>query len=332
MTVLHKSSQLIFNGIFVHRYRDTVPDIRVRSLESLAEWILTYPHEYLKDNYLKYIGWMLNDTHANVRLAAVLSLTRLYDADNGLSIDKMELFTSRFIPRMIEMADDVDNDVVLAALKLVTVIDTVGFLDGDMDTSRLERLVFDSDDSSEAIRQAAARFVCLQYDAFGTLESAANNPTAVEIHQVTQTLALVEFFEEHLQVDRQLELIDLAVEAFWSTTEDCSVLSNWHVLTEALLTEESDRVLTLEQQMILARVILACLKKAKSSDRVSQHNTANSKKNKSSTTLQEKATIHFCTQLQALFQRFQSDDQVRDVSIHNMMTTIDILNTSLFII
>lgn len=45
----------------MHRYRDIDADIRMSCIESLGVWVLSYPSLFLKDLYLKYLGWTLND-------------------------------------------------------------------------------------------------------------------------------------------------------------------------------------------------------------------------------------------------------------------------------
>lgn len=51
----------IFESIFALRYRDVVSDIRVICVRELTQWLILYPEFYLKNEYLKYIGWLLND-------------------------------------------------------------------------------------------------------------------------------------------------------------------------------------------------------------------------------------------------------------------------------
>ena len=48
-------------GVFVHRYRDCVPDIRAVCIQELGLWLRTDPESFLKDGYLKYLGWTLFD-------------------------------------------------------------------------------------------------------------------------------------------------------------------------------------------------------------------------------------------------------------------------------
>jgi cohesin complex subunit SA-1/2 len=55
----------IFKGVFIHRYRDIVPDIRCLCMSELGEWMKSYPMVFLDDIYLKYLGWTLYDKVIN---------------------------------------------------------------------------------------------------------------------------------------------------------------------------------------------------------------------------------------------------------------------------
>lgn len=50
----------LFKGVFLLRFRDSVPDIRVACIESFGHWIASCEY-FLEDKYLKYLGWQLND-------------------------------------------------------------------------------------------------------------------------------------------------------------------------------------------------------------------------------------------------------------------------------
>lgn len=89
-----KLVNLIFTGVVVHRYRDVMPEIRVVSVQCLGHWIITLPDQFLKDNFLKYLGWLLSDKSASVRLEVIEILCELYE--NDAFTEKLELFTSRF--------------------------------------------------------------------------------------------------------------------------------------------------------------------------------------------------------------------------------------------
>ncbi|KAG1326333.1 hypothetical protein COCNU_01G002670 [Cocos nucifera] len=90
-----KMMREIFTGLFMHRYRDVDAEIRMSCIKSLGIWTVSYPSHFLRDLYLKYLGWTLNDK-----------------AD----------FTSRFCNRMIELADDIDISVAVSAIGLLKLL------------------------------------------------------------------------------------------------------------------------------------------------------------------------------------------------------------------
>lgn len=51
----------VFRGVFVHRYRDLLPDIRAICIAELGVWLKTNPEYFLNDKHLKYLGWTLYD-------------------------------------------------------------------------------------------------------------------------------------------------------------------------------------------------------------------------------------------------------------------------------
>lgn len=62
-----------FRGVFVHRYRDRLPEIRAACIEELGIWLKTDPEDFLNDGCLKYLGWTLHDK---------VPLTQDYMVDN----------------------------------------------------------------------------------------------------------------------------------------------------------------------------------------------------------------------------------------------------------
>ncbi|KAK2528131.1 cohesin subunit SA-2, partial [Columba livia] len=107
----------IFKGTFLNRYRDVIPEIRATCIEEVGSWIKTYPDAFLNDSYLKYIGWMLYDKQAEVRLKCLLGLQGIYSRKELVS--RMDLFTSRFKDRIVSMPLDKDHEVAVQAMKLL---------------------------------------------------------------------------------------------------------------------------------------------------------------------------------------------------------------------
>jgi hypothetical protein len=79
-----------------------------------------YPDYFLKDTYLKYVGWSLNDKHAGVRGAALAALAALYAQEDNIA--PMDTFSARFADRILQMADDVDDGVVAKALTVLAAL------------------------------------------------------------------------------------------------------------------------------------------------------------------------------------------------------------------
>uniref|UniRef100_A0A8C4MRK2 Cohesin subunit SA n=1 Tax=Equus asinus asinus TaxID=83772 RepID=A0A8C4MRK2_EQUAS len=86
----------LFRGVFVHRYRDVLPEIRAICIEEIGCWMQSYSTSFLTDSYLKYIGWTLHDKvrHREVRLKCLKALKGLYSNQDLTA--RLELFTSRF--------------------------------------------------------------------------------------------------------------------------------------------------------------------------------------------------------------------------------------------
>ncbi|KAF0701596.1 Aste57867_7969 [Aphanomyces stellatus] len=285
----------LFNGVIIHRYRDSMPELRIDSVQTLGLWIDTIPEDFLVDNYLKYLGWMLNDKSAKVRKAVVDALQQLYEKEDNA--EKLALFTSRFLRRYLEMCDDVDDDVVLSIVELIAKIDRLNLLDAESDLSVVERLVFNADD--DRIRRAAAEFVCLQYDAFGV-----SDQNMTEKQLVTQAVALVEFAEEYAGTTA-VDNVDVLVAAFWDN-EDCQVLQNWRLLTMLLGSDAHEPSLSSDQQTILIRLLTAIVKELVSNGGEVDPKPAQKRRKKDDS---EPMTIFFCREIPPLMLRFQSDQE-----------------------
>ncbi|KAH9103273.1 hypothetical protein LEN26_015333 [Aphanomyces euteiches] len=284
----------LFNGIVFHRYRDTMPELRVLTVEILGKWIGALREDFLVDNYLKYLGWMLNDKSAKVRHAVADALQDLYEHEENA--EKLELFTSRFLRRYLEMCDDVDDGVVLSIVELIAKIDRLNLLDDQSDLSVVERLVFYAGDLN--IRRAAAEFVCLQYDAFGV-----SDQDMTEKQLVTQAVALIEFAEEYLGGD--IESVDLLVSAFWQN-EDCQVLQDWRLLTMLLGSDTHEPALSNEQQTILIRLLTGVIKQIVTTENGADTQQAKKRRKKDDA---EPMTIFFCREIPPLMLRFQSEPE-----------------------
>ncbi|KAG2187271.1 hypothetical protein INT44_004956 [Umbelopsis vinacea] len=105
------------DSVFVHRSRDVEAIIRTECIKHLGEWMEQYPSHFLDNNYLRYMGWALNDKSSHVRAESIKSIIALYDREANAT--KMEPFMQRFKNRMIEMAlYEVDQPIRIQAIRL----------------------------------------------------------------------------------------------------------------------------------------------------------------------------------------------------------------------
>ncbi len=83
----------------MHRYRDSNEFIRTLCMENLSTSIVLRPSLFLQDKYLKYFGWMLSDSSAEVRRSALVALNLPFDTlkqriENGSDDGSIDLSAS----------------------------------------------------------------------------------------------------------------------------------------------------------------------------------------------------------------------------------------------
>ncbi|KAI4615550.1 uncharacterized protein J4E87_009008 [Alternaria ethzedia] len=142
-----------FAAVYVHRYRDVDPKIRVDSVVALADWIIAYPDKFFDGTKLRYLGWVLSDPNPSTRIEVLHQLARLFKDESKLA--GLKTFTERFRPRIVEMAThDAEVNVRAAAVDLLDILREAGFLEPD-DIDSVGKLIFDSD---AKVRKAVVGF------------------------------------------------------------------------------------------------------------------------------------------------------------------------------
>lgn len=132
-----------FSLVYVHRYRDVDPHIRVDCVGALADWIIAYPDKFFDGSHLRYLGWVLSDPNAPTRVEVLHQLARLFNDKDKLT--GLKTFTERFRARIVEIATrDAENHVRAAAVDLLDVLREAGFLEPD-DIDSVGKLIFDAD-------------------------------------------------------------------------------------------------------------------------------------------------------------------------------------------
>ena len=94
-----------------------MPEIRSICMYEIGQWMKKYHTNFLDDTYLKYIGWTIHDKVGDVRLKCLQTLQPLYASEELKG--KLELFTSKFKDRIVDMTLDKEFDVAVEAVKLV---------------------------------------------------------------------------------------------------------------------------------------------------------------------------------------------------------------------
>ncbi|PON96681.1 Coatomer beta subunit [Trema orientale] len=247
ITMLEEMMRKIFTGLFMHRYRDMDPNIRMSCIESLGVWILSYPSLFLQDLYLKYLGWTLNDKNAGVRKASVLALQNLYEVDDN--VPTLGLFTERFSNRMIELADDIDNSVAVCAIGLVKQLLRHQLLPDD-DLGPLYDLLIDE---PAEIRHAIGALVYdhLITQKFNSSQSGEGSNSS-EVHLGRMLQILREFSTDQI-------LSCYVIDDVW---EYMKAMKDWKCIISMLLDENPLIELTDEDGTNLVRLLHASVKKA----------------------------------------------------------------------
>ncbi|KAI4722157.1 STAG-domain-containing protein [Aureobasidium sp. EXF-10727] len=132
-----------FETIYIHRYRDVDPHIRVDCAKAIGDWIVAYPDLFFNGKHLRYLGWVLSDPNHSTRLEAIKQLHRFYADEN--KIGGLKTFTERFRARMVEIATrDAESNVRAAAVELLDDLREGGLLEPD-DIDNIGRLIFDAE-------------------------------------------------------------------------------------------------------------------------------------------------------------------------------------------
>ena len=143
----------IFDTVFVHRYRDVDPKIRVDCATALGHWILTLKDVFFEGQYLRYLGWILSDSSAPTRAEVLKQLTRLYKSKGD--VGRLRAFTERFRPRLVEMAcQDAEPGIRSATIELLDMVREAGLIDPE-EIDTIGKLVYDAE---PRVRKAVAGF------------------------------------------------------------------------------------------------------------------------------------------------------------------------------
>ncbi|XP_025079886.1 cohesin subunit SA-1-like isoform X2 [Pomacea canaliculata] len=245
----------IFKGVFVHRYRDTQPEIRSICMTEIGVWMKKYPNMFLDDSYLKYVGWTLYDKVGDVRNCCLKTLAPLHESPDLAS--KLELFTNRFKDRIVEMTLDKEYDVAVQAIKLViNILKNSDHVLTDKDCENVYELVYSS---HRQVAQAAGEFLntkLFQRDDEATkhLKTAKGKKRSPNTPLIRD---LVQFFIESELHEHAAYLVD----SLWEINE---MMKDWECMTDLLLEEpgRGEEPLDDRQETSLIEIMVCCVKQA----------------------------------------------------------------------
>lgn len=130
------------------------PLVRSDCVRELGQWMIAYQDHFVASSYLKYLGFVLSDKSAAVRLEALKVLAKLYEIENQPTA--LRQFTTRFTDRFVEMAiGESDTLARLGAIKVATLVHRHGQLEEE-DQVKLSALIFGA---NAKVRKGMAKFV-----------------------------------------------------------------------------------------------------------------------------------------------------------------------------
>ncbi|XP_050680856.1 cohesin subunit SA-1 isoform X2 [Leptidea sinapis] len=299
----------MFKSVFVHRYRDTLPDIRAITMSEIGNWMEKFPAHFLDDLYLKYIGWTLHDKVGEVRLRCLQALHPLYECEDLKG--KLELFTSKFKDRIVAMTLDKETDVAVHAVKLVTAIllmhpDTLT----DKDCENVYELVYSS---SRAVATAAGEFLNVRLFSPSTTEEEPTRSRRGKTRLPNTPLLrdLVQFFIESELHEHGAYLVD-------SLIESNAMMKDWECMTDLLLEDPGpgEEALDNRQESSLIELMVCCVRQASTGEPPvgrgparKHHHMLTKEQAKVVSDDRVKMTSHFMVTLPALLDKFSADPE-----------------------
>ncbi|XP_076595594.1 cohesin subunit SA-2 [Chaetodon auriga] len=283
-----------FRGVFVHRYRDRLPEIRAACIEELGMWLKMDPEDFLNDGCLKYLGWTLHDKQSPVRLQCVRALQGLYQEKEF--IGRLELFTSRFKERMLSMVLDKNPDVAVEVVNLLLLIQqrTEEGL-REEECSHIYPLVYAS---HRGLASAAGSFLYNKLKgviASDSLES--NKSDNAGFIQILISFYIQSEFHEHGAY---------LVDSLWGVAG--SELRDWETMTALLL---QDAGLMYEEEGALIELMMCAIRQAAEATppvgRTQGKKILNMKEKKVQEQDKRRITAHFVPLLPQLLAKYSAD-------------------------
>ncbi|XP_053201590.1 cohesin subunit SA-1-like [Panonychus citri] len=303
----------LFKSIFVHRYRDIIPEIRALCMYEIGIWMKRFPNYFLDDSFLKYVGWTLHDKVGDVRLKCLQSLLPLYETEEIAR--KMELFTNKFKERIVAMSLDKEYEVAVQAVKLIISIHKYHReVLTDKDCEHVYELVYAT---HRNVAQAAGEFLnerLFQVDEEVTANLCSRRGKKRSVH--TPLLRdLITFFIESELHEHGAYLVDSLIESH-------PMMKDWECMTDLLLEEPGpdEEALDDRQETSLIEIMVCAIKQAATGEypigRGPVRKQISTKEAKQVADDKNRISEHFIVALPLLLDKYKTDPE----KIANLMT------------
>ena len=254
-------TKTVFDGCLVVRLKDTHERMRAACLSHLGHWVQIDPEKYMRDEYLKYLGWSLNDDNNEVRRAVIGALHRILDCTEHTA--KLHTFAARFADPLATLAA-LDKDAVMnhQVVLLLQKLDKEGLLDtvSEEVLDLVDRIVFDLDIAEET-RSEALVFFMNHTEGFEVDEEAEEKVAAVRASDAKKSTKRGKSRTKATDKDAQLQFQRAANQLetlceFVELHESEQYRSKTKMLVEAcLLVEDSRRLLTVNWSVIISLLL-----------------------------------------------------------------------------
>lgn len=314
----------LFKSIFVHRYRDIVPEIRSMCMYEIGIWMKRFPNYFLDDSFLKYVGWTLNDKVGDVRLKCLQSLLPLYETEEIAR--KLELFTNKFKERIVAMTLDKEYEVAVQAVKLIISIHKYHReVLTDKDCEHVYELVYAT---HRAVAQAAGEFLnekLFQVDEEATANLCSRRGKKRSVY-TPLIRDLIQFFIESELHEHAAYLVDSLIESH-------PMMKEWECMTDLLLEEPGpeEEAMDDRQETSLIEIMVCCVKQSATGEspigRGPVRKQISTKEMKQVNDDRNKIAEHFIQTLPTLLDKYKTDPE----KIANLMTIPQYFELSYFL-
>lgn len=276
--------QKIWDNFLVERWSDSLTEIRFECVTAIGFFISEYPSVFLKNNCLKYLGWMFSDQEPSIRCQATKVWLDLYSNEDLRH--QLNQFCRSLKKRLLNLYKDVDLSTAVQGFKVILFLhqnDPSLFDEGEFE----ETLKMISHENN-LIRQAAIEVV---------LSEVLENPISKSKKtKKTKTKKGI----EHVKIQAFLNFIEqntlhpnypnYVVDAIW--IHDNSFLLDWETITN-LMASEKNSSLPASQQLLLAKIMVCVARKLNSKSIVENSKLPNAQTRKK----QENKIVDFTNQI-----------------------------------